>query len=302
MNGYMHPRYAESLSEFGTPRELPRCRGWILERHIPGFPHQDAMGCYPLFACQDWSKVHLDLDEIEDGDIVSLALVADPFGEYDEVYLHRCFKDLVLPFKDHFVVDLRRPMNDFVSQHHHYYAQRALKKVIVETCSDPARLLDEWAKLYATLIKRHKLRGIKAFSRTAFARQLSIPGLVFFRAVSEGITVGAHLWYVQGEVAYSHLAAFSPVGYELMVSYAIYWSAIAYFTRKVRWLDLGAGAGVKRGGIDGLSQFKRGWSTGTRPAYFCGRIFNRERYGEIVEIRGISATDYFPAYRKGEFG
>jgi Acetyltransferase (GNAT) domain len=301
MNGYMHPWYAKSLSEFGAPRELPRCRGWILERRIPGSLYKDAMGCYPLFACQDWSKLHLDLDEIRDEDLVSLALVADPFGEYDEADLRTCFQDLVIPFKEHFVVDLCRPMNKSVSQHHHYYAQKTLKKVIVETCSDPARLLDEWAKLYATLIKKHELTGIRAFSRMVFARQLRIPGLVIFRAVSDGITVGMHLWYVQGEVAYSHLAAFSLRGYELMVSYAIYWSAIEYFAGKVRWLDLGAGAGVKRSGIDGLSQFKRGWSTGTRITYFCGRIFNRERYMNIVETSGISAADYFPAYRKGEF-
>jgi hypothetical protein len=302
VNGYTHPQYAESLREFGIPRELPRCRGWILGRPIPGSPYRDAMGCYPLFSCQDWSKLHLDLDEIADDDLVSLTVVADPFGDYDETHLQRCFQDLVRPFKEHFVVDLRRPVSEFVSKHHRYYARWALKKVVVETCSDPAQFLDEWVKLYANLIKRHRLMGIKAFSRMAFARQLSIPGLIIFRALSQGSTVGAHLWYVQGEVAYSHLAAFSPLGYELMVSYATYWSAIEYFAGRVRWLQLGAGAGVKRSCTDGLARFKRGWSTGTRTAYLCGRIFNPKRYSEIVTARGISETDYFPAYRKGEFG
>ena len=83
MTGYMHPGYVESLKEFGTPRALPRCRGWILERQIPGYPYHDAMGCYPLFACQDWSQLHLDLEEVG-SELVSLALVTDPFGEYDE--------------------------------------------------------------------------------------------------------------------------------------------------------------------------------------------------------------------------
>lgn len=27
MTGYLHPGYAESLAEFGAPRELPRCGG-----------------------------------------------------------------------------------------------------------------------------------------------------------------------------------------------------------------------------------------------------------------------------------
>ena len=42
--------------------------------------------------------------------------------------------------------------------------------------------------------------------------------------------------------------------------------------------------------------------TGTRTAYFCGRIFDRRLYQEIVKSAGIVDTDYFPAYRLGEFG
>lgn len=301
VTGYTHPGYAESLAEFGTPRRLPRSGGWILERRIPGFSSVDAMGCYPLFCCQDWSQLFPDLEDIGN-ELVSLALVTDPFGEYDESYLRKCFRDVVIPFKGRFIVDLCCPINDIVSKHHRYYARKALENVSVERCHDPTLLLDEWVDLYATLIERHDLNGIKAFSRMAFAKQLSIPGIAMFRAISQGTTVGAHLWCVQGEVAYSHLAAFSPLGYDLMASYALYWSAIEYFADKVRWLDLGAGAGVESNGTDGLSQFKRGWSTGTRTAYFCGRVFDHARYSEIVKAKGVSVTDYFPAYRKGEFG
>jgi hypothetical protein len=82
ITGYLHPGYAASLAEFGTPRLLPRSEGWILERQIPGSPYSDGMGCYPLFACQDWSQLHADLESIG-SELVSLALVTDPFGKYD---------------------------------------------------------------------------------------------------------------------------------------------------------------------------------------------------------------------------
>jgi hypothetical protein len=260
------------------------------------------MGCYPLFVCGNWAELHLDLEAVAAADLVSVALVTDPFGDYDEAYLRECFPDLVRPFKDHFVTDLRRPVRQIVSKHHRYYARRALKQVVVTRCPEPMQFLDEWVALYATLIERHQFRGIKAFSRAAFSSQLSLPGLVLFQATFQGSTVGAHLWYVQGEVAYSHLAAFSPLGYELMVSYGLYWSALSYFVDRVRWLQLGAGAGISRRGTDGLRQFKQGWATGTRIAYLCGRIFDHESYEEIVRARGVGATEYFPAYRKGEFG
>ena len=63
--GYAHPKYAFSLREFGEPRELPHCGGWILERKIPGTSYKDGMGCYPLFVCRDWTRLHEDLKEIE---------------------------------------------------------------------------------------------------------------------------------------------------------------------------------------------------------------------------------------------
>jgi hypothetical protein len=299
VTGYMHPQYAQSLAEFGIPRELPRCRGWILQRHIPDFSYYDGMGCYPLFACRDWGQLFVDLEEIE-SELVSLALVADPFGGYDVSYLRQGF-DKVIPFKDHFIVDLRHPINQFVSKHHRYYARRALRNVSVDRHPDPAQFIDEWVALYTTLIEKRDIRGMRAFSRAAFAKQLSVPGIIVFRATYRDATIGAHLWYVQGQMAYSHLEAMSPVGYELMVSYALYWCALNWFSKAIRWLDIGAGAGTLQKGMDGLSQFKRGWSTGTRTAYFCGRIFDQEKYAQIVNARGTSDTDFFPAYRQGEF-
>ena len=44
VTGYLHPGYARSLAEFGTPRELERSGGWLLERAIPGSSYFDAMG------------------------------------------------------------------------------------------------------------------------------------------------------------------------------------------------------------------------------------------------------------------
>jgi hypothetical protein len=300
--GYLHPQYAESLSEFGTPYRLARCGGWVLKRRIPETSDYDAMGCYPLFACQNWRQLHRDLDEIEGG-LVSVALVTDPFGGYDEAYLRRCFNDAVIPFKEHFVVDLNRPVN-ISSSSHQRYARRSLREVEIELCPEPQQHLDEWADLYSNLIKRHNIRGLAAFSRTSFAGQLKVPGLLMFRARHGPTTVGMSLWYVQGEVAYYHLAAWSDLGYSLRASYAMFWMVIQHFAAagNVRWLNLGAGAGLKTDAADGLTRFKRGWATGTRTAYFCGRILDPARYEEIARAKGASAANYFPAYRQGEFG
>jgi hypothetical protein len=298
LTGYLNPLYAESLTEFGTPRELTHCGGWILERSIPQSPYRDAMGSYPIFICHDWSQLTFDLEAIGN-DLVSLALVTDPFGDYTIGDLKNCFT-VVSPFKEHFVVDLHLPINEMVSRHHRYYARKALENIQVEICEEPIRYLDEWVTLYAALTRKHNVRGIRAFSREAFTKQLNIPGLVMFRALYQGSPVGAALCFLQGEFAYGHLLGISEEGYELGVGYALYWSHITYLAGKVRWLDWGGTSGVQENSQDGLSQFKRGWSTETRTVYFCGLIMNPERYKLLSNIKKNSKDSYFPIYRNGE--
>ncbi len=259
------------------------------------------MGCYPLFSCGDWSALEADLNELRD-ELVCLSLVTDPFGEYEADDLKTCFTHKVVPFKKHFVADLSKPFTDSVSKHHRYYAQRALRDIEVELCDEPLQFLDTWCELYSHLSERHGLKGMKAFSRKAFEQQLAVPGILMLRAIHEGETVGAHLWYHQGEIIHSHLAAVNSRGYELMASYALYWTALESFSKTARWLNFGAGAGLDNNEDDGLTRFKRGWTTTTRTAYFCARIFDPEKYESLCGARELSTEiNYFPAYRAGEF-
>lgn len=302
MTGYSHHTYVQSLNAYGTPRNLIYSGGWILERPITGYHANDAMGCYPLFVCQHWSQLHVDLAEVGSS-LVSLALVTDPFGEYDLSYLQKCFVDVVKPFKEHFVVALGHSITTVISEHHRRNARKALHELIVTECINPQEFLEDWVALYATLIERHNIKGMTTFSRESFTQQFAVPSLTVFRASHNGITVGMLLWYVQEDRAYYHLGAYSELGYELRASFALFWRAIEYFADSgIHYLNLGAGAGLDSKGTDGLTRFKRGWATGTRTVYFCGRIFDHAKYQEIVKAKNVPKTEYFPAYRFGEFG
>ena len=265
-------------------------------------PDDDGLGCYPIFTCQDWSQIESDLDAMTN-DLVSLVLVTDPFGDYDLAHLRRCFPHRVIPFKEHYVIKLDRAPETFVSHHHRRNARQALHNLRVFKCAEPRQCLEPWLELYATLIKRHNITGIRVFSRTAFAQQLDVPGSVLFRAVYRDTTVGMLWWYVQGQFGYYHLGAYSSLGYQMQASFALFWYAIAHFaTCGLERLDLGAGAGLQPNASDGLSRFKRGWATGTATAYLCGRILQPTRYAKLVMATGTAQSSYFPAYRHGEFG
>lgn len=298
MTGYRHPVYARSLRDIGDPRHLPRSGGWILERPIGVDGLRDAMGTYPLFDCRNWSGLPADLEELG-GRMVSVTVVPDPlagFGGPDA--LREAFRDLVRPFKTHYVRDLSRPVEP--SRHHRRNVRRALERGVVERCDDPSLHLDEWATLYAALVDRHDIEGPAAFSRRAFEKQLRVPGIEAFRARREGTTVGMTLWYVGDGRAHYHLGAYDAAGYELGASFALFQVALEHLReRGVLRVDLGGGAGLEDDPADGLARFKRGWATGTRKALLCGRILDPGAYGRLAPDTDVGG--YFPAYRAREF-
>ena|SRR5690242_16362113 len=302
MSGYADHAYATSLTEVGSPLRLPRSDGWILVRAIPapdGSPSglHDAIGPYPIFSCMDWQRLAADLTA-PTPDLVSLTIVTDPFGRFSESQLHRTFPDLVRPFKEHFVVDLRQQLDDYLPSHHRRNVAKARRRVRVERCPDPPSLAPIWLELYDNLVARHKVTGPAAFPPKTLSRQLEVPGVVAFSAAEDDATTGITLWYVSESVAYYHLGAYSAAGYAAGASFAIFDHALRYFaTAGLEWLDLGGAPGLASDGRDGLSRFKRGWSTGTRPAYLCGRIFDRTRYRDLVVASPAADPSYFPAYR-----
>lgn len=298
--GYLHPNYAQSFAEFGQPLELPHCGGWILKRRIPGFSYFDAMGCYPLFLCHDWKQIDHDLELLK-REIVALSLVTDPFGSYDLDTLRQNF-NLVIPYKEHYVIECIESIDKIISKNHRYQSRKAFRKVTVERCLEPWKSLDEWTKLYDNLISRHQLKGIHTFSKNAFSIQLKIPGIIMFQALFQGEIVGAMISFILGETGYAHLIALSETGYDLNASYALFWQTLEYLSHKVHWISIGASAGItKNSSGSGLDFFKRGWSNQTKTSYFCGRIFDPEKYSDIIATKNLPTTDYFPAYRKGEF-
>ncbi len=293
--GYAHPRYAESLQEFGEPRELPHSGGWILERPIPGTPFKDAMGCYPLFACRDWNKLCADMKQVA-ADLVSVVFVAEPFADTPSGMEEQF--DLVKPFKTHYVADLSHSLESFVSRSHRHEARTSLKIMDVEICHKPVEYLGDWAMLYDNLIRRHNISGISAFSRRSFEIQMKTPGMIMALGRSEGKVVGATLALVRGHVAYTHLSAYSARGYKINASCGILWKLLTYLRQQgVRYFDNGGAAGLTDDHRSGLAHFKRGWSNDRRTVYLYGCVLNKKKYELLCHRNKLAGTDYFPAYR-----
>jgi Acetyltransferase (GNAT) domain len=296
MSGYASAEYAHSLAEFGDPLALPAAETWLLTRELPCGGGKDAIGCYPLTCCTHWDNLSRDLAELP-AEVVSVALVADPAARLPTGLLRDCFPDVCYHYKDHYFADLSQPLATFVASHHQRNVRKAARSLRIECVKNPANYLEIWNQLYTHLVERHAVRGIAAFSPTAFRRLMEVPGLRAYVASAGEKIVGMLLWLIMNDKAYYHLAAYSERGYSLKASFALFWQSLeSLAAEKMAWAALGGGAGALSAS-EGLSRFKQGWSTETRPAYFCGRILDRKRYAELVALSGNPATSYFPAYR-----
>ncbi len=293
--GYAAAGYAASLAEFGVPRRLPTSGGWLLERSVADGTATDLMGPYPLFSCPNWPGLVSDLETLGEG-VVSVVVVADPLSGVETHDLARAFPDRLVPFKRHHVCHLEQPLRP--PAHHRRHIRRAAAAVDVEVCVEPIRHLDDWTALYAGLAARHGLTGIRAFSDAAFRLQLQLTGLVAVRAERAGRTVGMALWLENAPNAHYHLAAYSPEGYEVSASYALFTVALDHLRELgVSRVDLGGSAAAEPDEGDGLTRFKRGWAHEERAAHLCGRVVDRIAYERLA---AKIETGWFPAYRAGE--
>lgn len=294
-SGYASKQYAMSLSEFGRVLELPESGGWLLANEIPNSQFSDGVGCYPIFSCRNWRNLKRDLDALA-AQLISVRIVTDSFADVTHAELQAAFSDVCYEYKQHYVTDLSLPLEKIVSSHHRRNVRSALRSLEIKRETFSAALLPSWCRLYDNLIRRHDIRGIARFSPQSFTQQANVPGLEAFVAYYDERICGMALWYRQGDVAYYHLGAYDDRGYELKASYGLFWDALQYFAEeRVRYACLGAGAGVQAA-PSGLTRFKEGWATHTRPVYFCGRIYQPAVYAKLA-CGADSSTCFFPAYR-----
>lgn len=301
--GYFDYKYSSSLSHIGKPLFLPQAGGYLLERAIPearGFI--DLKGPYPLMCLMDWSKLSADIEALERNDsFVTISLVTDPFGNIDVSDLKLCFPDICFPYKNHYFIDLDMDLFSNLPVAHKRNIKYAAKRIVVSRVNafEKKNALIKWVKLYEYLKKRHNIHGPADFSERSFKTQFEVPGLIIYQARISGDTVGMLLWYVQNKIAYYHLAAYSRDGYESKASFALFEYSVKEMKEVfgLRWCSLGAGSGVVAlENEDGLTRFKKGWATGTKTVYFCGRILNLNEYKKLVCKSKCQDSDLFPAY------
>ncbi len=286
--GYASAAYLRALGQ--VPLPLGATGGHLTVR--PFGTQTDLAGPYPIFTCQNWSALAGAVETLPPGP-VTLTLVADPFNPLGDVGLSKIFP-LCRKLHDHWVIDLSALPS--LSRHHAQKLRRAKPLRIEAGPADPT-FGPAWAGLYANLIERKDIRDARAFSPENLSAQLSVPGAHLVTGWDGETLLGADLYYLDGAQAFAHLSAYAPEGYARSVSYPMLAAAVDYLKPRVSVIDLGGAPAGAAG--QGIAAFKAGWTLQTRPSFLCGKVLDPAAYASLSPDAG--ATDYFPAYRAGEF-
>jgi Acetyltransferase (GNAT) domain len=282
---YSRPSYASAL---GNAFAVPEWGTSVLLRAIPGTGCVDAAGCYPLTPFAATVDVDGGLARLRAAGAVSVVLVSDPIFAPPAAALANAFS-LCRPFKTHFLV--RRDRAAELPSGHRRNLQRARTACAVR----PVELRDvlpNWLALYRGLVSERNVSGAAYFREGYFEALAELPDLTTIGAFAGEEMVAGSLWLHHEDVAYYHLGASNPAGYEARAMFAMFALALDRL-RQSRVVNLGGNAGHGDDPASGLARFKRGFANADATTYLCGAVLDEDCYRRL----GGPETTFFPRYR-----
>ncbi|MCS6893084.1 MAG: GNAT family N-acetyltransferase [Deltaproteobacteria bacterium] len=290
--------YAKCFDQLGEVVSLENSGVHCLKLSNHYTPHLDLSYCYPFIYIFNLSGLIEDLKK--QINYQCFYGVLNPWITVIEEHEIQFF-DVFIEYKDHYYCDLGQPdIWSRISVSHRRLIKKALKKIDVKI-SDPESVRDAWPDLYNNLIRRKNISGFTCFSKNILQKFLYVPGAKIFSAYRDQNLIGLVIFYISDPYVFYHLAAYSDEGYELSASYGIFWEAIQYFRlHGLRLFHLG---GAPDGGVGlGLLQFKKGFASGVRKAYFVGKVLDQDQFRQtLIASESFGVRDFFPPYRKSAF-
>jgi len=216
--------------------------------------------------CSDWSGLNQDIDELRDGDAVSVVFVADPF-QSEVVRLAAGRWEHCQHFKSHHVVDLAQDWHQARSKAARRVTRRVLEAHEVEVVADPVLMAEALWALYQTTLERKNVTGMQRLSLATIQQQLAIEGALLVAAHDPDGLAGAMLSYDHGGTSVCHLMFLSDRAHHNKTTYALIYSGLVELEKRgCRFANLGGPAGNDDDATDGLVRFKSRWTKTTRSA------------------------------------
>ncbi|NQD38056.1 hypothetical protein HPT27_13570 [Permianibacter sp. IMCC34836] len=288
---YCHPLFAEAHRHLGVPVAMSASGSYAYLRSLPDAAGLDASALYPIWVMQAPEQLATDFSALTNAGAISFVGVCALQSNAAMAAL-ASQADVWQAFKPHYLFDNRLPFQ--FSKHHRYELKRANKSVSVHW-STLTPVLDKWLAMYGQLAVRHQLSALHQFPRAYFECLSQVPGLEVVIAATDNEPVSMHLWFDDGEILWSHLAASSEQGYALSAAYAVNAAALDRYG-STRLINFGGTAGIAGSESDGLARFKQGFSNRSETSWLFGKILDPQEYRR--RTAELAPSRYFPRYRQ----
>ena len=290
---YASKSYAALLQGEGSVVPVPEAEVHLIRRVVDG-GGTDLVGAYPRTPVPVPAAWPDAWGRLREAGHLSVVLVTDPLSSADGQALQAHFP-VARPFKTHLIHEVSSGSCRW-SKHHAYEVRRALREVRVEEIRGEA-LVEDWLRLYGGLVERHRITGVQRFSEEYHRGVLRMDGLRAFAAKRDGRVVAAHLWFVDGARAWSHLGASDAEGYAARAAYAVYDASLRALAEDADVVDIGGAAGLSDD-QGGLFRFKAGFANARAEAWLCGAMLDTAACAARCAARGVPLDGgFFPPYR-----
>lgn len=301
--GYLSDAYGQVFNAY---------RGYsgaqYIKRPIDGTEYFDIINTYPLAVMSSlYEEAYGPIRALEFhysseiSNAISLLVITDPLQKSNYIFEdtwcdgHSFKFDVVREYKDHYFVDLTKPLK--LPDNHKRNIRKALAgadfnirkplETKYELSDNISLVANDFYDLYSNLIERHSIIGMANFTKEQITQMLRVPGTLVIEARSKGAgyLLGMMLIYLEDNgVCRYHLACYSDLGYEEQTGFGLLYYSIEYLkSLGYETYSLGAGSGVVTNS-NGLTRYKQGFSNcPTRKNYLLFKVLQSEIYSKLCE-------------------
>jgi len=284
-------------SALGEAFQLERANGWVLKRQLGEDGGYDLISPYPSFAETDFAKINFDLASLmAEKKFVALTLRTDALSEA-EVLSTKAHWDWFKTFKTHHITDLSIDWRTSAARNALRYEKRARQTFQYEVSSTPSDYAKELHHLNQTILQRTTGSIQSQIELETLKRQLGLLGAVLIKATYDSGLQALGLFMQSDNKAYAYLLGCTNDAREDYVLYGLYGFALDLFSNRVRYVDFGAGPGMRDNIDHPVAKFKRLWTNKMAKSYICGKIIRDDIYRQLTKTSPVDHPDFFPGYK-----
>lgn len=211
---------------------------------------------------------------------------------YNSIYMRKTLgtnlKDYDDPFQNEFSKSSRKTV------------RQVLKSGVEYAIEISPENLDEFKRIYYLNMERKEADEFYFFDDEYFNMILKYykENIILVKAIYEEKIIAAGLYFIYNGIIHAHLSGTDTEYLNLSPAYVLKYATVIW-GKENGYKLIHYGGGLSNSEEDSLYVFKRKFSQNTDFDFYIGKkIWNKDIYKKLCEVRNVVDDGFFPAYRK----